>query len=285
MPPKSSSPVSRISVADVRKAAEDVVSVLPPFWREFRGRQLARVSEEISWIYSREGTVVDLGGSSGFHASICVKLGMKAFCVDNFKVRKKGHISDHYYEHDLQAERVASELGVKFIHADMLDWEPPFLKSSIDGVMSFDNIEHLHHSPRGLYARIVECLKPGGAFLLGAPNAANILKRLRVPLGKNIYSPMEEWYMHEQFIGHVREPVVEDLLFIAKDLGLSSPCIMGRNWLGYCKLPERFKTYARILDGALRLFPSLCSDIYLLSQKRKESEIKQGPSSLEKVPK
>lgn len=258
-----------ITVNEVRNAAEYVISQLPEFWRDFRTPQLPRVCQELSWIFVEGGTVVDLGGSSGFHTSILARLGMKAICVDNFKTRKKGHVNDHFYEHDLAAEQIASKLHVEFIHTNILDWKPPFREAAIDVVMSFDNIEHLHHSPRNLYKQMVQCLKPDGLFLLGAPNAANLFKRLKIALGKNIYSRLEEWYMHEQFIGHVREPVVSDLLLIAKDIGLKVIDVFGKNWLGLTKLRGRKQFLATIFSKPLEFFPSLCSDIYILAIKEK----------------
>ena len=68
----------KISVDTVRTAAQSVIDNLPPFWKEFRSKQLSMVSDEISWIYVPNGIVVDLGGSNGFHASVCSKLGMQS---------------------------------------------------------------------------------------------------------------------------------------------------------------------------------------------------------------
>ncbi len=110
-------------------------------------------------------------------------------------------------------------------------------------------------------------MRPEGLFLLGGPNAANLFKRAMVPLGRNIYSRLEDWYMHEHFIGHVREPVVSDFLFIAGDLDLKVLNIAGRNWLGLGKLPGPMQAPAGIFSKILELFPALCSDIYLLAKK------------------
>lgn len=258
---------NRIPVNKVRSSADYVISQLSGFWKNFRTPQLHRVYQELSWVFVEGGTIVDIGGSSGFHTSVMAQLGMKAICVDNFKTRKRGNMDDRFYEHDLEAEKVASKLGVEFIHTDVLDWEPPFEQDSIEVVMSFDNIEHLHHSPRNLYKKLIQCLRPEGLFLLGGPNAANLFKRAMVPLGRNIYSRLEDWYMHEHFIGHVREPVVSDFLFIARDLDLKVINIAGRNWLGLGKLPGPMQAPAGIFSKILELFPALCSDIYLLATK------------------
>ena len=261
------SPEHRLPVSDVRQAADLVLAKLPEFWRRFRTPLLPRVCEEISWIAARGETVVDLGGGAGFHASICACLGMEAYCVDSFMLRHKGHAGDHFNEHNASAEKAASELGVRFIHTDLLDWTPAFEKDAIDVVMSLDNLEHLHHSPKGLYSQMVDCLAPGGLFLLGTPNAANLAKRVRVPLGKNIFASMDAWYCKELFIGHVREPVLADLTFIARDLGLHVQAVFGRNWIGLEKVPSSLSAPAKAADRLLRVFPSLCSDIYILAAK------------------
>ncbi|MHC5062228.1 MAG: hypothetical protein ACYTFK_14320, partial [Planctomycetota bacterium] len=112
--------------------------------------------------------------------------------------------------------------------------------------------------------------RPDGLFLLGAPNAANLLKRFRVPLGENIFAKIEDWYMYEKFIGHVREPVVADLLYICKDLELEVLRIIGRNWIGLKRVPKGMKIVGYSLDKILRLFPSLCSNIFILAAKSKQ---------------
>jgi SAM-dependent methyltransferase len=256
---------NKLTVEEVREAAFTVISKLPKYWQDFRRLQVNRVAEEISWIYINGGTVVDLGGSNGFHCSVCSVLGMKSICVDNFKTRGMGTSWDYFYEQDLEAESVSRKFGVEFIHTDLLTWKPPFENSSVDVVMTFDNIEHLHNSPRDTYLNLLPCLKVNGQFLIGGPNAANILKRVRLLFGQNTFAKLEEWYDHPLFVGHVREPVVADYRYIAKDLGLEIERIMGRNWLGYHKYGEN--TITKIIDVSLRLNPNLCSDIYLLSKK------------------
>lgn len=251
-----------------RKAAEQILSLLPEFWQEYWRPHILRVSEEISWIFKLNGTVVDLGGSSGFHCMICSKLGMKAICIDNFKVRPKGHICDFWFEHDLECEKIASRLGVEFMHVDMLEWNPSFAENSIDVVMTFDVIEHLYRSPKSIYSKMVVALRHDGHFLIGGPNAANLLKRIRVPLGKNIFARLDEWWAHDYFIGHVREPIVADLRFIAKDLGLDILHVFGRNWLGMENNSLVIRTAAIVGDKFLRKVPSLCSNIYLLAKKK-----------------
>ena len=259
-----------LPVREVIRAAEEVAAHYPASWGEWCRESIPRVAEELSWIIVPGGAVVDLGGSSGFHAAVSARLGMRAVCVDNQLVRGEGTNLDGFADEAAAGEAAARGLGVEFIDTDLLNWEMPFPPDSIDAFMSFDVMEHLHHSPRTLFRQLVRCLMPGGRFLLGTPNAANLLKRVRLLAGTNIFAEFEHWYMYPQFIGHVREPTVRDFRRLAADLGLEINGMTGRNWAGYLggrgnsRLVRALTTVA---DRPLRLFPSLCSDIYLMAQK------------------
>jgi hypothetical protein len=80
---------------------------------------------------------------------------------------------------------------------------------------------------------------------------------------------MAEWYEPPVFRGHVREPDVDDLRYIAGDLGLEKTQIFGRNWLGYGHRSWVMRGLMPLADVALRLRPSVCSDIYLVGNKPK----------------
>jgi hypothetical protein len=133
--------------------------------------------------------------------------------------------------------------------------------------MTFDCLEHLHHSPKKMLTDCVTALKPGGLLFLGVPNCVNLRKRLTVPLGIGKWSRMEEWYDSGKFRGHVREPDVDDLRYIAKSLGLHNVKIIGMNWLGYESQFPLVRLLVPFADRLLQLRPSLCANIYLLGTK------------------
>jgi hypothetical protein len=78
---------------------------------------------------------------------------------------------------------------------------------------------------------------------------------------------MSDWYEPDRFRGHVREPDVDDLHYIARDMRLSEVEVIGRNWL-LTKRPPGLRWAGTIVDRILRLRPSLCADIYLVGRKR-----------------
>jgi SAM-dependent methyltransferase len=240
--------------------AEKLVAVhaaYPPRLREHESME--RPSFHIRLVLDRLGRVpssmVDLGGGYGPVSVGFAALGARAVLVDDFG----DPINEQLGEGPLAVHR---SYGVEVVSTNVLELDLRDL-GPFDAVTSFDSMEHWHDSPKRLFHSAVEALNPGGVFVLGVPNAANLRKRLTVPLGRASWSPMGEWYERDRFRGHVREPNVRDLRYIAKDIGLRDVEILGRNWLGYYSHPR----LTRIFDRPLRPFPSLCSDIYLIGRR------------------
>jgi hypothetical protein len=103
--------------------------------------------------------------------------------------------------------------------------------------------------------------------VLSVPNCVNLRKRVTVPFGAGKWSRMEHWYEPEVFRAHVREPDVEDLRYIARDLKLQNVEILGRNWLGYASAKPIIRMATNVVDRVIQFRPSLCSNIYLLGTK------------------
>ena len=254
----------KIDIDLVHKAALEVVEHYSPYWQRNQRPRLRQFAEEISLIYKPGGKVVDLGGGDWMRCAICTHLGMTAHTVDFYELNfdLNDHMGGGFREEYFKASQVAQSLGVVSHRSDVLSWRTDM--KDIDVMMSFDTLEHLHHSPRELFKHIKGRMAPGGEFLIGVPNAANLVKRLRVLAGKNAFSRMQDYYYTPLFTGHVREPVVADLYEIARDLAMQGT-VVGANWLGFSRLGPDSKI-ARLADFLLRPFPTLCSDIYLYAR-------------------
>jgi SAM-dependent methyltransferase len=183
---------------------------------------------------------------------------MDATLVDDFRdsVNKSGPGAD--------ALSLLKELGVTIDSRDVMD-DFHLPANHYDAITSFDSMEHWHASPKTLFRGLFDSPRPGGWFILSGPNCVNLRKRISVPLGKGKWSPMSSWYEEETFRAHVREPDVEDLRYIAADLGLQEVKIFGRNWLGFHRAGMRQVMPA--IDAVLRLKPSLCANIYMVGRK------------------
>lgn len=231
----------------------------PPEWSDVTiPWEVERHAFQLAAVLARtgpKGTLCDVGGGWGHFAATAATIGMKTVCIDCMPITEQdprvGMSRDYGFELRIQ---------------DVVDSSLDFQDETLDAFVSFDCIEHLHHSPKQFYRQAVRALRPGGVFFLGAPNCVNMRKRLGVPLGKGSWSTMQRWYEQPRFYDHVREPDVGDLLYIARDLGLTDVQTFGRNWQGYYSTPL-MRSVTRIVDLPLRLFPSLCSDIYMIGTK------------------
>ena len=245
---------------DFAAILESVVSQYPPATAGQR-TQIERMSYEMSLFVPyvpAGGRVCDLGGGWGTIALGCAAAGLKAVLVDDYR-------DPGFFEEETMAAMQAlyRKYGVEVISRDLVKEGLDFPAGSLDAVSCFDTIEHWHGSPKRTLHDAMSALRPGGRFVMATPNCVNLRKRITVPLGRGRWSSLDVWYENEVFRGHVREPDVSDLRFIANDLGLKDVRIIGRNWNGYYAARSSVRALTRVIDPILRLKPSLCSDLYL----------------------
>ena len=257
----------------------DLARRFPPELVEGQIRDVDRVAFQLRLVVERAGVDVslcDIGSGVGLFPAACARLGMRVTMMDDFQ---------HPFGEAEGAERLPDapdsvnyrlaqttlalhrSLGVEIQRKDPLAENFGFPADSLQVVTTFDSMEHWHRSPKRLFAAVRAALVPGGLFILGVPNAVNLRKRISVPFGYGKWSQMAHWYEPEHFRGHVREPDVDDLRYIAADMGLSEVEILGRNWAGYLNARRSVRHATRLADRLLRLRPSLCSDLYLIGRK------------------
>jgi SAM-dependent methyltransferase len=242
------------------RALEEVLALYPEPLRSAERADLARQRFHLAQIYRPGARIADLGGGIGLLSPTCAALGMDAWLVDDL-----GDAVNQRFPID--ALGVHRRTGVRVLATPVLGFGAHFDDASLDVVTCIESIEHWHHSPRAVLEEVVRVLKPGGLFLLGAPNAAGVHHRAKLLLGRSNWSHFDDWYHSKEFRGHVREPVLADLLRIVDELGLERRAVFGRNFL--LDPPRGWKGLAvKAADPLLRPFPTLCKDIYVLATKR-----------------
>lgn len=218
----------------------------------------------------------DVGSGLGLFPIACARAGLQVTMMDDFappfadeaSAQATPDAPDAVYFGGTDAVLdLHRSQGVTVEQRDPLAEGFGFPPESLDVITTFDSMEHWHRSPKRLFAEIREALVPGGLFVLGVPNCVNLRKRLTVPLGYGKWSQMSHWYEPEVFRGHVREPDVDDLRYVARDMALVDVEIFGRNWAGYLNARPAIRALTRAIDPLLQLRPTLCSHIYLLARK------------------
>lgn len=250
----------RLCGVDLRLELQRIAQEYPPAHREPQLADIDRIVFNAGLVAEKApgGSIVDIGGGTGMFTLACAAAGMKAVLIDDFAAEG---------DRDLNVLSIHREHGVEVVAADLLAHLPKHPSQSLDAVTAFDVMEHLHHSPRSMFHELVTSLKPGGLFVIGVPNVANLRKRLTAPFGKLRWSPFEQWYGTPVFRGHVREPCVEDLYAIAADLELTDVRVIGRNWIGRSHPNRWLRLTIAFLDKLLQRFPALCSNLYLVARR------------------
>jgi SAM-dependent methyltransferase len=215
-------------------------------------------------------SICDIGGGVGLFSVGCAALGMNALLVDDFADPVNRRVGDSIFV-------THKKYGVRILSRNVITDGLADISERFDVVTSFDSMEHWHHSPKALFRLVADqLLKPGGRFVLGVPNCVNLRKRLSVPFGIGKWSRMEEWYEEPEFRGHVREPDVADLRYIALDMGLRDVEILGRNWLGHGSRSRLVRLVTRVADRPLQMFPSLCADLYMTGTRPIRTDVVLG---------
>lgn len=245
-----------MSVSSVLSAIADTY---PSELRDDQRRDIPRVAWHLQIIgqHLRAGsTVADIGGGIGLMSPGMAALGYRSILLDDFLDSVNQRFS---------VENLGVHKNVRIISTDATRAIDAFEPDSLDGVTSFESVEHWHNSPRPVFHALMRALKPGGLFFFGLPNCVDLTKRITTVIGTAQWSSMRDWYEPPVFRGHVREASVSDLRYIGNDLDLRETKILGRNW----EAVSRLGVLGRMADIILCAKPSLCSDIYLIGRKTK----------------
>jgi SAM-dependent methyltransferase len=231
---------------------------------ETQRRDIPRIAFHIELIVAalpNGGRIADIGGGLGLFSPGCAEIGLSTVLVDDFRDFDNIPIAQDVFQ------RVHRRRGIEIISRDAVAQGVDLPSGSFDAITTFDSMEHWHHSPKRLFGQLMNALRPDGVFIIGVPNCVNLRKRITVPFGVGKWSSMGEWYEADVFRGHVREPDVDDLRFIARDLGLIDTMLLGRNWLGYSNRLSWVRSITPLVDRLLWPFPSLCANLYLVGRK------------------
>lgn len=233
---------------------------LQNYLRDNRSRFLYEIEKILKHVGGNRDKVLDIGAGLSPLPIVLAIHGLEVTIIDDFRDPVHREIGSDVLS-------IHKQYGVEVIQEDVFHLDLAFKENELNAVVILDSMEHWHQSPKSLFHRIYRALKPRGLFLLSVPNCVNARKRITIPLGYGKWSSMTDWYENDVFRGHVREPDVDDLQYIARDLKFTHYTIVGKNWMGYRSLNCMIRAITPLVDRLLQVRPTLCSDIYLIARK------------------
>lgn len=117
--------------------------------------------------------------------------------------------------------------------SDKESWPKP---GKFNLVICAEVMEHLHTAPEYIFRFFSSLMRSGGVLIIQTPNAAALIKRLSLLLGKN---PYERIRLNAENPGHFREYTTGELREIAESAGFNVQMISVENY--FRMLPVTWK--------------------------------------------
>ncbi len=159
--------------------------------------------------------ILDFGAGPCDETAVLSVLGFECSACDDLK--------NPWHKVSGNQEKIltfAARFNISYCQIDK-ETDLPFEKSEFDMLMLNDVLEHLHESPRDLLNDLLSFVKPRGYFFVTVPNAVHLMKRIKVVLGRtNLPSFKLYYWLPGPWRSHIREYVMDDLVELAKYLGL-----------------------------------------------------------------
>lgn len=181
--------------------------------------------------------VMDFGCGLGINLMILSGLfGIESYGIDRGEEFSSEHKREVGDVNELEARLL--NFGVKFVKQNpTIKFDP---KIKVDIVTSFDVIEHFSFSPNIYLENMFNSLNINGFILIGTPNQAHFLNRIKLLFGYNVWEDFNYWRTCNIFYGHVRELTSHELLTIPQSLGFKNIELISSSYPFIYTLKSRF---------------------------------------------
>jgi SAM-dependent methyltransferase len=195
--------------------------------------------------------LVELGAAPGDQSIGLARAGYRVTAVDlgmaEWSDRPQGAM-----------QGALGEAGVELVVWDLERTPYPLADESFDVVVLTEVVEHLREYPAQALAETRRILRPGGWLVLTTPNAAYVRNRVRLVLGRSVYTPMRDWLHGLPHARHAREYTRSELELLVRHAGLEPVLVTGRH---FYRTGGRRSALARtsklLIDGIARRVPTL----------------------------
>jgi SAM-dependent methyltransferase len=243
---------------ETRRALAEVTASFPfPGYIEAAPRSHLETAETVLRYVPRGGRILDFAAGPLDKTAVIEVLGYRCSAYDD--------LSDTWHRAANNRETIltyARQRGIEYQLAP-----EPLPDGPFDMVMAHDILEHLHESPRRLLTELLARVVDRGWLFVTVPNLVNLRKRVAVARGRTNLPSFPSYYWYEnEWRGHIREYVRDDLRQLAELLGLDVVELRGTHHLAH-----RLPTPVRLPYLALTRLADGLRDTWLMVARKPES--------------
>jgi SAM-dependent methyltransferase len=224
----------------------------------------AYVKHTLARVVPPPADLIELGAAPGTQSLALAHSGYRVTAVD------LGEASDAWAdEREGTMESAFARSNVQFVRWNLEETPYPFRDGSFDVALLTEVLEHLRDYPLKGLSEIHRILRPGGVLLLTTPNAASPMNRIRLALGRTVYTSLSDWMFGLPHARHAREYTVVELRQLVTHAGFEVLFLEGRHFHIRSGREGRLAVAAKqVIDALGRRRPSLGANLLILARSR-----------------
>jgi SAM-dependent methyltransferase len=207
--------------------------------------------------------VVELGAAPGDQIAALARLGYETTAVDI------GIASDEWSDRSSgRMERLLNEAGVKLVLWNLEETPYPLPDAAFDAVLMTEVYEHLRDYPVRALIEARRILRPGGRIYFTTPNAAYLMNRVRLLLGRSVATPLPDWIDGLPHARHAREYTFAEIRDLFDRCDLTVRLATSRHFhAGSGRQGRIAVAMKRVLDRVSRMRPTVGGAIVVVAER------------------
>lgn len=211
--------------------------------------------------------IVELGAAPGDQIAELASAGYQTTAVDI------GVASDEWGDGSAgRMRRLFEQCHVELIVWDLEEAPYPLADASFDAVIMTEVYEHLRDYPIRSLVEARRILKPGGRLYFTTPNAAYVMNRVRLLLGKSVATPLHDWIGGVPHARHAREYTFSEVQELMAQAGFTVRLVTSRHFHFTSGRTGPIPLLAKgMIDLVARVRPTLGPSIVVVADRAPES--------------